>query len=362
MRKKVEVTGKITSIPWKAPSAPVQPTAQPKVEPVITPTIPKPKPETKPPEQKNPQPQPEAPKEVTQPQPKPEPAEVPQSQPQTQRDRRCKINLYQDFNVPLDTFEKSKLFQEKQIQEKVQQRLKHQEDLLDNMEKGTKISGKDKFITNKGNEVNYFSKKNVDFHMKRTKDKYDIVTKLNEGYEDKKIGRDNYFKSYVDNAKPESLEKIEADEIALEDKKYEDQGKYYNALNSQVERRNMIRNKFEENYQKNVLEDKKRYDEKYMKQQGEKEAKRQQRKKDFCTGNNMIINVRNENDKNRRDQELAFDNEVNANNAKELNFIEDNNYQKEVNNKAYYRKALDKQIEYQKQKAKRQKDIEAGNF
>lgn len=269
---------------------------------------------------------------------------------------------YANFKAPLDTFDKSNLFQQQQIQNKVQERQRRQEMLLDQMEKGTKITGKDKFITNKGREVNYFHGNRENFHAKRVQDKYDKVSKLNENYVDKKIGHDNYYKNYIDNAKPVSLEQIEKEKMADIDKKYADENKYYNALNSQVERNNIIRNKFEEEYKNRMDLDKKRADEKYNKEQGEKEAKRIQRKKDFCDLNSKMIVNKKETMKAQRDNEINFENAVNENVARQMDFMEENEYKKIIDNKNYYKNALDNQMKYQREKQQRNYDIEHGNF
>ena len=59
------------------------------------------------------------------------------------------------------------------------------------------ISDKDKFITRKGKEQFYFYGDNVDYHIKKTRDKYDLITKKNEGYKITNEQEDKYFKKQI---------------------------------------------------------------------------------------------------------------------------------------------------------------------
>ena len=59
------------------------------------------------------------------------------------------------------------------------------------------ISDKDKFIIRKGKEQFYFYGDNVDYHIKKIKDKYDLITKKNEGYKITNEQEDKYFKKQI---------------------------------------------------------------------------------------------------------------------------------------------------------------------
>ena len=70
-------------------------------------------------------------------------------------------------NTPFDPYEKSKLYQEDYINNRVEQRMRMQEKAAEKMDQG--ISNKDKFITRKGQEPFYFHGKMENFHIKKQK-------------------------------------------------------------------------------------------------------------------------------------------------------------------------------------------------
>ena len=77
--------------------------------------------------------------------------------------------------IPLSSYEKNLFYQQDYINDRVEQRMRMQEKAAEKMDFG--ISDKDKFITRKGKEQFYFYGDNVDYHIKRTKDKYDLIQK-----------------------------------------------------------------------------------------------------------------------------------------------------------------------------------------
>ena len=87
-------------------------------------------------------------------------------------------------NTPFEPYEKSKLYQEDYINNRVEQRMRMQEKVAEKMDQG--ISNKDKCITRKGQEPFYFHGKMENFYIKKTKEKYDQVQKKNEGYKNQK--------------------------------------------------------------------------------------------------------------------------------------------------------------------------------
>ena len=66
---------------------------------------------------------------------------------------------------PFDPYEKSKLFQEDFINNRVEQRMRMQEKAAENMDQG--ISNKDKFITRKGQEQFYFHGNMENYYIKK---------------------------------------------------------------------------------------------------------------------------------------------------------------------------------------------------
>ena len=129
-----------------------------------------------------------------------------------------KKETYKSFdNSPFAPYERSQLYQQDYINDRVEQRIRMQELAAEKMDQG--ISNKDKFITKKGQEQFYFYGNMEDYQMKKTKEKYDKVQKKNEGYKNINIKEDKYFKSYVDNAKPTTIEQIDQEYFENEGKK-----------------------------------------------------------------------------------------------------------------------------------------------
>lgn len=283
-----------------------------------------------------------------------------EKKPVSKKEEKSKFSSY---NIPFSPTEKSNYYQRDLIDNKVQRRIKMTEKVAEQMENAQSIiSNKDKFITKKGQETNYFYGKMEDYHMKKVREKYDKISKQNENYVDKKIGLDNYFKSYVDNTKPVSLEQIEKENIIQEDQRLNKQEKYYKDLNAQLDRNKKIKNKKESEYKKYLDEDKKKADAKYMKEQNEKDSQKNQRKKDFYEINKKIIDSKKENEKKIKISEIEFDNRINDMVSRQINYMEEKEIQRKEDKKNSYRKALDNQIKNQEAKAKRIRDIERGNF
>ena len=76
---------------------------------------------------------------------------------------------------PFDPYEKSKLFQEDFINNRVEQRMRMQEKAAEKIDQG--ISNKDKFITRKGQEQFYFHGNMENYYIKKTQDKYNQLQK-----------------------------------------------------------------------------------------------------------------------------------------------------------------------------------------
>ena len=262
--------------------------------------------------------------------------------------------------IPLSSYEKNLFYQQDYINDRVEQRMRMQEKAAEKMDFG--ISDKDKFITRKGKEQFYFYGDNVDYHIKRTKDKYDLIQKKNENYKVTNEQEDKYFKNYVDNVKPESLDQIDKEYFENEGKKINKQIQYNKDLNDQINNTKAMRNKFEKDYNQRLIDDKKREDEKYLKQEKIKEDKRIKSKNDFRNTNEMLIAQKNEAKKMDYNRNVEFDNAINNQMKKQIDYIEEKEYKRREDRKNRYKQALDKQIDQQKIRRKREYDIEHGNF
>ena len=262
--------------------------------------------------------------------------------------------------IPLSSYEKNLFYQQDYINDRVEQRMRMQEKAAEKMDFG--ISDKDKFITRKGKEQFYFYGDNVDYHIKRTKDKYDLIQKKNAGYKVTNEQEDKYFKNYVDNVKPESLDQIDKEFFENEGKKINKQIQYNKDLSDQINNRKAMRNKFEKDYNQRLIDDKKREDEKYFQQEKIKEDKRIKSKNDFCNTNEMLIAQKNEAKKMDYNRNVEFDNAINNQMKRQIDYIEEKEYKRREDRKNRYKQALDKQIDQQKIRRKREYDIEHGNF
>ena len=277
-----------------------------------------------------------------------------EDQPQKQEQKESNLN------IPLSSYERNLYYQQDYINDRVEQRMRMQEKAAEKMDFG--ISDKDKFITKKGKEQFYFYGDNVDYHIKRTKDKYDLISKKNEGYKVTNEQEDKYYKNYVDNVKPESLDQIDKEYFKNEGKKINKQIQYNKDLNEQINNTKAMRNKFEKDYNQRLIDDKKREDEKYLKQEKIKEDKRIKSKNDFRNTNEMLIEQKNEAKKMDYNRNVEFDNAINNQMKKQIDYIEEKEYKRREDRKNRYKQALDKQIDQQKIRRKREYDIEHGNF
>ena len=277
-----------------------------------------------------------------------------EDQPQKQEQKESNLN------IPLSSYERNLYYQQDYINDRVEQRMRMQEKAAEKFNFG--ISDKDKFITKKGKEQFYFYGDNVDYHIKRTKDKYDLISKKNEGYKVTNEQEDKYYKNYVDNVKPESLDQIDKEYFENEGKKINKQIQYNKDLNEQINNTKAMRNKFEKDYNQRLIDDKKREDEKYLKQEKIKEDKRIKSKNDFRNTNEMLIAQKNEAKKMDYNRNVEFDNAINNQMKKQIDYIEEKEYKRREDRKNRYKQALDKQIDQQKIRRKREYDIEHGNF
>ena len=243
-------------------------------------------------------------------------------------------------NSPFDPYEKSKLFQEDYINNRVEQRMRMQEKAAEKIDQG--ISNKDKFITRKGQEQFYFHGNMENYYIKKTQDKY--------------------FKNYVDNAKPTTLDQIDQELYENEGKRINKQQQYNKALNDQISSNRAMKNRFETDYKKRLDDAKKIEDEKYYKEQKIKEDNRIKSKNDFVNTNQRLIDQKNEAKKFDYNQNVEFDNKINDKVKKQMDYMEEKEYRRKEDKKNRYKQALDKQVNQQKIRRKREYDIEHGNF
>lgn len=263
-------------------------------------------------------------------------------------------------NTPFAPYEKSNLYHEDYINNRVEQRMRMQEKAAEKMDQG--ITNKDKFITRKGQEQFYFYGNMENYHIKKTKEKYDQIEKKNAGYKITKEQEDKYFKNYVDNAKPTTLEQIDKEFYEDEGRRINKQRQYNKDLNDQINSNRAMKKKFENDYNQRLADSKKIEDEKYQRQQKLKEEQKNKNKKDFNNINQRLINEKNEAKKHNYELNVEFDNQVNDKIKKQIDYMEEKEYRKKEDKKNRYKQALDKQVNQQKIRRKREYDIEHGNF
>ena len=76
----------------------------------------------------------------------------------------------------------------------------------------------------------------------------------------------------------------------------------------------------------------------------------------------MLIAQKNEAKKMDYNRNVEFDNAINNQMKKQIDYIEEKEYKRREDRKNRYKQALDKQIDQQKIRRKREYDIEHGNF
>jgi hypothetical protein len=263
-------------------------------------------------------------------------------------------------NSPFAPYERSQLYQEDFINDRVEQRIRMQEKVAEKIDQG--ITNKDKFITKKGKEQFYFYGDRVDYNVKKTKDKYDLIQKKNEGYKITNEQEDKYFKNYVDNVKPTSLDQIDQEYFENEGKRINRQIQYNKDLNDQINNAKAMRNKFEKDYNQRLIDEKKLDDERYFKEEKKKEEKRLKYKNDFKNINEKLIAEKNEAKLMKQKQNVEYDNVINNQVRRQMDYIEEKEYRRKEDKKNRYKQALDKQIDQQKLRKQREYDIEHGNF
>ena len=263
-------------------------------------------------------------------------------------------------NSPFAPYERSQLYQEDFINDRVEQRIRMQEKVAEKIDQG--ITNKDKFITKKCKEQFYFYGDRVDYNVKKTKDKYDLIQKKNEGYKITNEQEDKYFKNYVDNVKPTSLDQIDQEYFENEGKRINRQIQYNKDLNDQINNAKAMRNKFEKDYNQRLIDEKKLDDERYFKEEKKKEEKRLKYKNDFKNINEKLIAEKNEAKLMKQKQNVEYDNVINNQVKRQMDYIEQKEYRRKEDKKNRYKQALDKQIDQQKLRKQREYDIEHGNF
>ena len=247
------------------------------------------------------------------------------NQPQTkiakEENIKKKGNYKSYDNSPFAPYERSQFYQEDFINDRVEQRIRMQEKAAEKIDQG--ITNKDKFITKKGKEQFYFYGDRVDYNIKKTKDKYDLIQKKNEGYKITNEQEDKYFKNYVDNVKPTSLDQIDQEYYESEGKRLNKQMQYNKDLNDQINNTKAMRNKFEKDYNQRLIDAKKLDDERYFKEEKKKEEKRLQYKNDFRNTNEKIIQEKNEAKLMNQKQNVEYDNVINNQVKRQMDYIEE---------------------------------------
>ena len=123
-----------------------------------------------------------------------------------------------------------------------------------------------------------------------------------------------------------------------------------------------MRNKFEKDYNQRLIDEKKLDDERYLKEEKKKEEKRLKYKNDFRNTNEKLIQEKNEAKLMNQKQNVEYDNVINNQVRRQMDYIEEKEYRRKEDKKNRYKQALDKQIDQQKIRRQREYDIENGNF
>jgi len=285
----------------------------------------------------------------------------PKEEPKKEGNNMYQKESYKSYdNSPFSPYEKSKLYQEDFINDRVEQRMKLQEKVADKMDQG--ITNKDKFIVKNGKAQFYFYGDHVDYHIKKTQDKYNLIQKKNAGYKVTNEQEDKYYKNYVDNVKPTSLDQIDKELYENEGKRIKEQMQYHKDLNDQINNKRAMKNKFEKDYNQRLIDAKKAEDEKYLKQEKIREDKKIKSKKDLYNVNEMLIAQKNEAKKKDYNRNVEYEKVINNQVKRQMDYIEEKEYKRKEDKKNRYKQALDKQLDQQRIRRKIEYDIEHGNI
>ena len=254
--------------------------------------------------------------------------------------------------TPMDVQDRLNKLNQTQINNRVQDRIKLSENVAKKMRPNTSIE-KDKLIKTNENGVFFLNDPNIisnDYQKQRALDNYNkralrtsassVACKGNNNNDKPEV--DKYYKKYVDNYKePDNNSKLRSSRSMP-------RNNYNEELNKQIEDKNRLRNKRDQEEQERMNNEQRKDYEKFLNKQNEENKKRQRMNEDFIQGNKNLIYLKNK----------KKENEINK--TYEDDYKKAMNVQKELEDEIIKKKNEDnkKKMELQKELEKQMKEKE----
>ena len=108
---------------------------------------------------------------------------------------------------------------------------------------------------------------------------------------------------------------------------------YNKELNEQINNTRAMRNKFEKDYNQRLIDAKKINDEKYYNEEKKKEEKKMKEKNEFKNTNEQLIAQKNEAKKMNYKQNVEYDNVINNQVKRQMDYIEEKEYRRKEDKK-----------------------------
>ncbi len=189
---------------------------------------------------------------------------------------------------------------QKQIANKVQDRIKRSEEAAKNLRKNQE---KDKLIKNNEQGVFFLNDPRYlgdDAVRRRVMDNYNKKQRnLNRSFDAGRSKVDDYYKNYVDNYKEDAKQD--------DNKKRFNKNSYNNDLEDQIISRQKLRARRKNEEDQKVNKEKEKQDEDYFKKRNEEMQKKQKLNNDFMEGNKNLMALRAKKKQQEKDDQDAYD-------------------------------------------------------
>ena len=254
--------------------------------------------------------------------------------------------------TPMDVQDRLNKLNQTQINNRVQDRIKLSENVAKKMRPNSSIE-KDKLIKTNENGVFFLNDPNIisnDYQKQRALDNYNkralrtsVSSVACKGNNNDKPEVEKYYKKYVDNYK-----EPDNNNNKLRSSRSMPRNNYNEELNKQIEDKNRLRYKRDQEEQERMNNEQRKDYEKFLNKQNEENKKRQRMNEDFIQGNKNLIYLKNK----------KKENEINK--TYEDDYKKAMNVQKELENEIIKKKNEDnkKKMELQKELEKQMKEKE----
>ena len=244
-----------------------------------------------------------------------------------------------------------------QINNRVQERIKLSENVAKKMRPSSSIE-KDKLIKTNEGGVFFLNDPNIisnDYQKKRALDNYNkrsLRTSSSACKGNDKPEVEKYYKKYVDNYKEPDKDNSRFHSSRSMPRNYNEE------LNKQIEDKNRLRNRKDQEEQERMNNEQRKDYEKFMSKQNEENKKRQRMNEDFIQGNKNLIYLKNKKKENEMNKTYEDDYKKAMHAQKQL---EDEITQKKNEDNAK-KMALQKELEKQMKEKEMKKALEKEDY